>query len=153
MPDKWSDSDMRAPRLLIVDDNDDIRLLIARLFISEGYQVTMADDGASALDQIALHPPDLVLLDLAMPNLNGWETLRAVRAMTPDSPIPIVAITAHAENTHAREALHYGFDGFIAKPFVFSNVLEIIVTLLHSQRCGWTSFGTVTAERTRSRTV
>jgi CheY-like chemotaxis protein len=142
---------MRAPRLLIVDDNDDIRLLIARFFINEGYQVTMADDGASALDQIALNLPDLVLLDLAMPNLSGWETLRAVRTMTPHAPLPIVAITANAENIHAREALHYGFDGFITKPFVFADVLEIVVTLLHSQRCGWTSFGSVTAERTNSR--
>jgi CheY-like chemotaxis protein len=119
------------PRILIVDDNGDIRNLLDRYLSGEGYQTVMAKDGLDALHQIGQMRPDLVLLDIAMPRLDGWKSLIAIRRMSEGLSIPVIALTAHAMSTDRDRALQYGFNAFITKPLSFSTLLQTIDTLLH----------------------
>ena len=123
-----------TPRLLVVDDTVDIRLMIARYLTHQGYQTTTAVDGMDALDQLRQSWPDLVLLDLSMPRMNGWETLKAIRTLPRGTSLPVIAITAHAMMADRERALASGFNGFITKPLAFDILLQMIDTLLLRSR-------------------
>jgi two-component system, sensor histidine kinase len=102
--------------ILIAEDSPDIRALIQMLLEAEGHRVLAVADGRAAVAAARDHSPELVLMDLSLPILSGWEAARQIRADPATSAIPIVAVTAHAMHGDRERALAAGCDGFIAKP-------------------------------------
>ena len=111
--------------ILIAEDAPDIRDILTRFLQRSGYRVIAANDGQAAVHLFEREQPDLVLLDLSMPILDGWQTLRAIRAFTRGS-LPIVAVTAHAMPGDREAILEHGFDAYIAKPINFRALLELV---------------------------
>ena len=105
---------MVAQRVLVVDDEPMVRDVLARYLEQEGFEVSEAADGRSALERIAEHDPDLVVLDLMLPEIDGYEVLRHLRA---SSPTPVIMLTARGEETDRIVGLELGADDYITKPF------------------------------------
>jgi DNA-binding response OmpR family regulator/anti-sigma regulatory factor (Ser/Thr protein kinase) len=103
-------------RILIAEDSPDIRALICMLLEAEGHQISWVGDGKAAVQAARTERPDLVLMDLSLPLLSGWEAAREIRSDPVAGSIPIVAVTAHAMHGDRERALAAGCDGFIAKP-------------------------------------
>lgn len=118
-----------SDRILVVDDLVDNSFLLQTVLESEGYQVDVADNGYTALDKIFTDPPDLVLLDVMMPGMNGFEVTRRVRQNTNLPFIPILLITGYTEPTPA-DGFDTGADGFIRKPVDFDDLLQRIQAIL-----------------------
>lgn len=142
--------------LLFVEDDDAIRLALRLALEDEGYEVHEAADGASGLVQFGQHHPDLVLLDLRLPDLSGFEVCRALRAT---STVPIIIITAQTETQDLVAGLEAGADDYVTKPVVPKELAARIRALLRraklspapeeSGRCGVERFGNVTLDRER----
>ncbi len=116
-------------RILVVDDLPDNYFLLQTVLESEGYVVEVADSGRAALESIASHPPDLILLDVMMPGMNGFEVTRRLR-QNPSIPfIPIFLVTGYSEPAPA-DGFGVGADGFIRKPIDFDDLLNKIRTIL-----------------------
>ena len=105
---------MSAPRILLVDDEVAIQRAVAPLLRSRGYEVEVAGTGADALRIVAAHPPDLIVLDLGLPDLEGTEVCRRVRA---ESAMPIVVLSARGAEADKVQALDLGADDYVTKPF------------------------------------
>ena len=105
---------MKAARILLVDDEVAIQRALAPLLRSCGYEVDVAENGASALDRIAKEPPDLVVLDLGLPDIEGAEVCRRIRA---SSRIPIIILSARGGEADKVAALDIGADDYVTKPF------------------------------------
>ncbi len=116
--------------ILVVDDLLDNLFLLQTLLESEGYQVSTADAGQAALDQIRTAPPDLVLLDVMMPQLDGYEVTRQIRQVLQLPDLPILLITAHDE-ANAAQGLALGANEFVRKPINFDELLQRVQSLLH----------------------
>lgn len=113
-------------RVMVVDDDADIQLLLRLELEAEGYEVATADDGLQALDRIPDYDPAVVLLDVMMPNLDGWGVLEQL----PD-PLPAVIVVsglATDRDHHYRHAVELGALGFVSKPFDSAKLLELIGT-------------------------
>ena len=112
--------------ILIVEDDPGNRMLIADLLASTGYRPIEAEDGEEAIALTRQERPDLILMDLSLPRLDGWEATRRLKADADLKDIPVVALTAHAMVGDEAKALEAGCDGYIAKPInVWSFVEEI----------------------------
>jgi CheY-like chemotaxis protein len=109
--------------ILVVDDDASIREFIEMALIDEGYQVALATNGREALDRAVAERPRLILLDMAMPVMDGWAFARAYRA-TPGPHAPILVVTAAHEA--AVRAAQAGADAYIAKPFDLDRLLEMV---------------------------
>jgi CheY-like chemotaxis protein len=106
----------RTKLVLVVEDYDDARLMYRMGLEFAGFAVEEARDGEEALDKARNAKPDLILMDLALPKIDGWEVSRRLKADPATRGIPIVALTGHALESHARDAALAGCDAFIAKP-------------------------------------
>ena len=104
-------------RVLIVEDDKDIADLVAHYLGKAGFATEVIASGRDALAAIASHPPDLLVLDLMLPQVNGLEICRAVRANTKTNAIPIIMLTARAEESDRIVGLELGADDYVAKPF------------------------------------
>ena len=119
-------------RILVVDDLPDNYFLLQTVLEIEGYVVEVANSGYAALESIAAHPPDLVLLDVMMPGMNGFEVTRLIR-QNPTLPfIPIFLVTGYSEPTPA-DGFDVGADGFIRKPIDFDDLLNRIRMVLQQK--------------------
>jgi CheY-like chemotaxis protein len=107
---------MNGPLVLIIEDNADNRDLARYLLESHGFVCDVAVDGASALRAAQARNPHIVLCDLQLPDIDGFEILRAFRAMPAMRGVPVVAVTAYAMVGDRERVLGAGFDGYIAKP-------------------------------------
>lgn len=117
-------------KILVVENDPALRLLTTQLLELEGFAVSQAENGRLALETIAADPPDLVLCDLLMPELSGFEVLREL-TRNPKSPaIPLVFLTASAMPSDRENCLKDGAAGFIIKPFQHAELLETIRNLL-----------------------
>jgi CheY-like chemotaxis protein len=116
----------RTARVLVVEDDDGIRDLIDLVLSAAGYEVLTAPDGAAALDVVGRLPPDLVLLDMRMPVMDGWEFARRYRAR-PEPPAPIVVVTAARDA--AQRAEEIDANGYLGKPFDVGELLALVGTL------------------------
>ncbi len=122
---------MSAPpiRLLVVDDEPQILRALRTALKGHGYDVQTAADGEEALDALALHPPDIVILDLVMPGKSGFDVVREVRTW---SRVPIVVLSARGEDRDKVTALDLGADDYLTKPFSMNELLaRIRVALRH----------------------
>lgn len=116
--------------VLIVEDNDLNRDMLTRRLERKGYRVFSVGDGQQALDFIADQPPDIVLLDMDLPVLDGWSTCAALRADPATAALPVIALTAHAMSDDRQKAIDAGCDDYTTKPIDFPLLLEKIEALL-----------------------
>jgi CheY-like chemotaxis protein len=117
--------------ILVAEDARDIRDILTRLLQHNGYHVITAANGQEALASFQSVRPDIILLDLSMPVLDGWKTLDAIRALPIGRDIPIIAVTAHAMVGDREAILGYGFDAYITKPLNLRDLLDVV-----QQYCG-----------------
>jgi two-component system cell cycle response regulator DivK len=120
----------QQPLVLVVDDHEDARESYARVLAANGYRAEAAADGFEALDKALALRPDLIVMDLSMPGLNGWEATRRLKTTESTHEIPVIAVTAHVVG-HAREvALAAGCDAFLTKPCFPEDLLREVARLL-----------------------
>lgn len=123
------------PRILYVEDNDDnIYMLKMRLELEDGYEVLIATDGEAGVAAARHERPDLILMDLGLPVIDGWEATRRIKADADLARIPIIALTAHSMVGDRDEALAAGCDEFDTKPVDFERLIGKIERLM--QRSG-----------------
>ncbi len=122
-----------AANILIADDYEDNLELLRLLLVAADYQVTEARNGAECLKLARQIRPDLVMVDLSMPVLDGWELVRALRSDELTASILCIAVTAHGDADSDR-ALRAGFYAFLSKPFRGAELLETVARLLSSPR-------------------
>ena len=122
------------PVVLVADDDPDILLLISLTLERDGYRVVAARDGQSALDAARVCIPHLVVLDLMMPGIDGYEVTRLLRADEATKDVPIVVVTAMAEESEAARALEAGADAYVKKPFSPRELLAKTGSLLLDRR-------------------
>lgn len=113
-------------QILLVEDNEMNRDMLSRRLIRCGYEVLLAVDGAEGLAMAQAHIPDLILMDMSLPILDGWEATRALRANPATQSIPVIALTAHAMEGERSKALAAGCDDFDTKPVDLPRLLEKI---------------------------
>jgi two-component system cell cycle response regulator DivK len=114
--------------VLVAEDNPVNRELVAEMLESAGYRVLQANDGQDALMILNFHHPDVVLLDIQMPRLDGRETVRAIRENPDLASLRVIACTAYAMQGDREEILRSGFDGYVAKPISRAELLQVIDT-------------------------
>ena len=117
-------------RILVADDETHIRTLLKISLEMEGYEVDAAADGQEALEKIEAQLPDLILLDIKMPVLNGWQVCERLKAGERTRNIPVVMVTAFGQKEARQRSLDLGADDFIAKPFETPALLEVIKKVL-----------------------
>ena len=120
----------RQRRILIIDDEDDLRTLLCEHFEAAGYRVQTAADGNDGIARALSVPPDVVVLDLAMPRLDGWNTMKILRSYPMTRRIPIVACTGLRGDDVATRAFLDGCSGFLEKPFQARDVEHVVDELL-----------------------
>lgn len=118
--------------ILLVEDNEPNRDMLSRRLIRRGYEVNMAVDGKEGLLMADKHMPDLILLDLSLPEMDGWEVLKKLKQDPKMKTIPVIALTAHALVTDRNRAFEAGFDEYDIKPVELPRLLEKIETLLQA---------------------
>ena len=118
------------PKILLVEDNEMNRDMLSRRLIRRGYEVLLALDGASGVEMAQSHSPDLVLMDMSLPVLDGWEATRRLKADAATRQIPVIALTAHAMSSDHDKALEAGCDDYDTKPVELPRLLGKIEALL-----------------------
>lgn len=118
------------PKILLVEDNDINRDMLSRRLERRGYRVAIALDGEQGVSMAGLEPPDLILMDMSLPVLDGWEAARRLKAAPETRAIPIIALTAHAMVGDREKAIESGCDDYDTKPVEFQRLLEKIETIL-----------------------
>ena len=121
------------PRILLVEDNELNRDMLSRRLMRRGYEVDMAADGKEGLQLAAASRPDLILLDLSLPEMDGWEVLRRLKQNPAMNHIPVMALTAHALVTDRTRALDAGFDDYDIKPVEMPRLLKKMELLLNPE--------------------
>jgi len=125
-----------AARILVVDDEPSIVKLVTATLTSRGYEVTEAFDGHEAIVQAKLHKPDLILLDVMMPRMDGTETRKRLLADPATKDIPIIHLTAVGDFDQQREALADGATDYIVKPFTPSDLAALVADTLDPKKRG-----------------
>ncbi len=112
--------------VLVVDDFEDNRAMYVEYLLFQGFRVAEAVNGAEAISQTTKLMPGIIVMDLSLPVIDGWEATRRIKADARTSHIRIIALTGHAEPSHAKRALDAGCDDFIAKPCLPESLLAKI---------------------------
>lgn len=120
-------------RILLVEDNELIRDMLSERLTRKGYQVTTAVDGAQGVTLAGLEMPELILMDMSLPVMDGWQATRKLKADELTSTIPVIALTAHAIAGDREKTLAAGCDDYSTKPVDFPQLLIKIQTLLHGK--------------------
>ncbi len=115
-------------RILIVEDNEMNRDMLSRRLVRSDFEVSLACDGEEGVQMAAELAPDLILMDLSLPKLDGWQATAAIKKVTP--AVPIIALTAHAMGGDRERALAAGCDDYDTKPVDIARLLEKIHSLL-----------------------
>lgn len=125
---------MMSKKILIVDDNQDSRELVAKVLKNKGYQTTEAADGEEALERAVSEKPDLILLDISIPKIDGYEVARRLKSQEEFRDIPIIALTAHAMKGNREKVIVEGFEGYISKPIDVRKFPEQVRSYLRGKR-------------------
>ena len=118
------------PKILLVEDNEMNRDMLSRRLERRGYQVVIAVDGEQGLRIAQSQAPDLILMDMSLPVLDGWEAARRLKAAPETQAIPIIALTAHAMVGDREKAIEAGCDDYDIKPVEFQRLVEKIEAIL-----------------------
>ncbi len=118
------------PKILLVEDNEMNRDMLSRRLGRAGYNVILAEDGARGVAMAISDQPDLILMDMSLPVIDGWEATRQIKVTPGLGKIPIIALTAHAMATDREKALEAGCDDYDTKPIELQRLLGKIETLL-----------------------
>jgi len=118
------------PKILLVEDNEMNRDMLSRRLQRKGYRVVMAHDGEQALVLAGSEDPDLILMDISLPKMDGWEVTRLLKSNSKTKGIPVIALTAHALSTDRQKAFEIGCDDYDTKPVEFGRLSEKIEHLL-----------------------
>ena len=117
-------------KILLVEDNEMNRDMLSRRLERKGYEVVVAEDGKQGVAMAQTEKPDLVLMDMSLPVLDGWEATRRLKANALTSAIPVIALTAHAMSSDREKALAAGCDEYETKPVEMNQLLKKMVGLL-----------------------
>ncbi len=120
-------------KILLVEDNEMNRDMLSRRLLRKGYEVVMATDGGQAVTMAESEKPALILMDMSLPVLDGWEATRQIKANPATRSIPIIALTAHAMAGDREKTIEAGCDDYDTKPIELPRLLEKIETLLNRQ--------------------
>jgi len=118
------------PRILLVEDNEENRDMLSRRLMRKGYDLITAVDGAQGVTMGAAEKPDLILMDMSLPVLDGWEATRRLKAAPVTAHIPVIALTAHAMAGDREKALAAGCDDYDIKPVELPRLLQKMEALL-----------------------
>ena len=119
-------------RILLVEDNEMNRDMLSRRLERKEFEVIIAVDGQAGVNMAASEAPDLILMDLSLPVIDGWEATRQIKANAATQSIPVIALTAHAMAGDEEKALQAGCDDYDTKPVNFQRLLGKIETLLNA---------------------
>ncbi len=119
--------------VLAVDDDHVIRGLLLVNLEMEGYDVMAASDGRDALEKVAEQRPDLILLDVMMPHVSGWEVLEQLKADQATRDIPVIFLSARAMETDIQKGLKLGVDRYVTKPFDPIDLMDLVSELLQAR--------------------
>ena len=120
-------------KILIIEDNEMNRDMLSRRLLRRGYEVLVAEDGVAGVSMARSETPDLILMDMSLPVLDGWEATRQIKATPETQAIPIIALTAHAMAGDEEKALGAGCDAYETKPVDLSRLLMKMETLLQGK--------------------
>jgi len=120
------------PKILLVEDNEMNRDMLSRRLSRKGFEVVIAEDGQKGLESAQSETPDLILMDMSLPVLDGWEATRRLKASPVTKGIPIIALTAHAMAGDKEKSLEAGCDDYDTKPIDLPRLLQKIQQLLTS---------------------
>ncbi len=123
-------------RILYVEDNDDNVFMLSRRLKRRGFEVVHAENGKVALDRVASDRPSLILMDLSLPVMDGWEATRRLKADPATAAIPVIALSAHAMSGDREEALAAGCDEYETKPVDLARLVVKIEALLGTEGTG-----------------
>src|SRR3989441_7427618 len=126
-PRRWYEDGMNEARILVVDDDEDIRNLVVKILVRAGHKVEQAEDSRSGLPPLHASPPDLVVLDVSMPDLDGWQTLERIRDL---SDVPVLMLTARGDELERVRGLQAGADDYVVKPFGRQELVARVQALL-----------------------
>ena len=118
------------PKILLVEDNEMNRDMLSRRLMRKGFEVVMAVDGAEGVERARSESPDLILMDMSLPVIDGWEATRRLKADGELAAIPIIALTAHAMSGDREQALEAGCDEYDTKPIELPRLLGKIESLI-----------------------
>jgi len=117
-------------RILLVEDNEMNRDMLSRRLIRNGFEVAIAMDGQQGVDMATSQSPDLILMDMSLPVIDGWEATRRIKANDATRRIPVIALTAHAMAGDREKAIEVGCDDYDTKPVEITRLLGKIAALL-----------------------
>lgn len=118
------------PKILIVEDNEMNRDMLSRRLARQGFEVAMAVDGKQGVEMASSEKPDLILMDMSLPIMNGWEATEKVKSNPATKNIPVIALTAHAMSEDREKCIAAGCNDFDTKPVDLPRLLEKIKALL-----------------------
>jgi two-component system cell cycle response regulator DivK len=124
------------PKILLVEDNEMNRDMLSRRLARSGYEVILAVDGAQGVAMAASDAPDLVLMDMSLPVLDGWEATRRLKSDPATRGLPVIALTAHAMAGDEKRAREAGCDDFDTKPVEYTRLLSKIEGLVQKRKAG-----------------
>ena len=117
-------------KLLLVEDNELNRDMLSRRLARRGFEVLLAMDGQAGIDEATKHLPDLIIMDMSLPVLDGWESTRRLKQQSATEHIPVLALTAHAMAGEREKAIAAGCEDYDTKPVDFVRLMEKIENLL-----------------------
>jgi two-component system, cell cycle response regulator DivK len=120
------------PKILLVEDNEMNRDMLSRRLRKKGFEIVLAVDGEQGVRLASADDPDLILMDMSLPVIDGWEATRRIKAAPETSRIPIIALTAHAMSDDRQKAIEAGCDDYDTKPIELPRLLGKIDALLDS---------------------
>lgn len=121
------------PKILLIEDNEMNRDMLSRRLQRKGHEVLIAVDGIQGVELAQTQNPDLILMDMSLPVLDGWEATQQLKGLPETSSIPIIALTAHAMAGDREKCLEVGCDDYDTKPVEFSRLLGKIQALLEKR--------------------
>ena len=122
------------PKILLVEDNEMNRDMLSRRLSRRGFDIVLAEDGQKAVDMAESESPDLILMDMSLPVVDGWEATRRIKADEKTRDIPIIALTAHAMAGDKEKTIAAGCDDYDTKPIELPRLLDKINALLDRSR-------------------
>lgn len=124
---------MRAT-ILYIEDNFDNRMLVRRVLEAEGYRVIEAEDGVQGIERLQSQPPDLVLVDINLPEIDGYEVTKRFKQLPSMDKVPVIAVTANVMKGDREKTLAAGCDGYIPKPIDIDTLPDQIVRFLGKEK-------------------